>query len=226
MFVSYLKKLELDHIIGEEEITVNNFLELAFKENLPRDLGVEEIEKLYKYDVPKVGENGACSIRHEKEEKPYDLSMILGKGEEQDLFLWRLNRVVENLQKLTGLDWVGIYKKVKNVNGEEVLVKLAYRGAFSRAEFPLTAEFAEHSNNSTVGLSGKAVLVQDVANYVGPYYQCDAKVLSEFCCPILDKDGEVLGIIDAESFKENFFGRDKLLEVVKVCMDLGNNMGF
>ena len=32
----------------------------------------------------------------------------------------------------------------------------AYVGAPSRAEFPLTEEFARTSNNSTVGLSGKA----------------------------------------------------------------------
>lgn len=225
MFVRYLEKTGLENILGDQEVTVNNFVELAFGESLPATLLDDEIEKLYKYDVPKIGENGACSIKHEKEEKPYNLSLILERGEAQNLFLWRLNQIVENLQKLTGVDWVGIYKKVKNVNGEWVLLKLAYRGAFSRAEFPLTEEFAEHSNNSTVGLTGKAVLVQDVANYVGPYYQCDAKVLSEFCCPILNVHGEVVGIIDAESFKSEFFDRQKLLEIVKVCMDLGN-MGF
>lgn len=50
------------------------------------------------------------------------------------------------------------------------LLKEAYRGAASRAIFPLTAEFAEQSNNSWVALNAKAKLVADVSAYEGPYY--------------------------------------------------------
>ena len=41
-------------------------------------------------------------------------------------------------------------------------VKLAYVGRPSRAEFPLTRAFAEGSSNSTVGLTGRALYVDDL----------------------------------------------------------------
>ena len=46
-----------------------------------------------------------------------------------------------------------------NAAGIPVLVKLAYVGRPSRAEFPLTKEFAEKSTNSTVGLTGRATVI-------------------------------------------------------------------
>jgi putative methionine-R-sulfoxide reductase with GAF domain len=137
------------------------------------------------------------------------------------LWLWRLNQVVTKLRQETDVDWLGIYKKVRKKHGDEVLWKLAYYDEPSRAEFPLTKEFAVHSNNSTVGLTGQAILIQDLAEYKGPYYKCDGRVKSEFCCPIIDLKGEIVGIIDAESFRENFFDDMKLLQITKVCSDLG-----
>jgi len=67
--------------------------------------------------------------------------------------------------------------------GRGVLVKEAYVGEPSRAEFPLTESFAERSNNSSVGLSGEAVLVEDVAEHDGPYYECDDSVRSGSAVP-------------------------------------------
>lgn len=179
------------------------------------------IEKLYKYKVPKLAPDGSCSIVDELEDEPYDLSQTYAICPRNTAWLSRLNELVSTLQAKTGVDWLGIYKKTKKKNGDEVLLKLAYYGAPSRAEFPLTKEFASHSNNSTVGLSGKAILVQDVAGYNGPYYKCDGRVKSEFCCPIFDLKNEVVGIIDAESFLENFFDNTKLLQITKACSDLG-----
>ena len=75
-----------------------------------------------------------------------------------------------------------------------MLVKLSYFGAPSRAEFPLTDEFAAISNNSTVGLSGKARIINDVPAYLtkgGEYYTCDPKVLAEACIPLFDAQGQV-----------------------------------
>src|SRR5206468_690344 len=99
----------------------------------------------------------------------------------------------------------GIYRKTQMRNGETVLVKESYLGVMSRPEFPLTQEFAEHSNNSTVGLTGKAVIIQDVRAHAGPYYNCDSKVNSELCVPIINQNNAIIGIIDAESFKPNHF---------------------
>ncbi|MDC2890843.1 hypothetical protein [Psychrosphaera algicola] len=65
---------------------------------------------------------------------------------------------------------------------------MAYFGEPSRAEFPLTPEFATISNNSFVGLYGEKRTINDVQKYVadgGEYYTCDPKVKSELCWPIL-----------------------------------------
>ncbi|HEY0457969.1 MAG TPA: hypothetical protein VGC97_02385 [Pyrinomonadaceae bacterium] len=124
-------------------------------------------------------------------------------------------------------DWFGIYRKTVNQNGEPVLIKEAYAGAFSRAEFPLNEKFAAQSNNSMVGLTGKVRYFADLSSYDGHYYECDNKVQSEYCGPILDPRGNVIGIIDAESFQKNFFRAEKILQLTKVCRDLGEvNLGM
>jgi hypothetical protein len=51
-------------------------------------------------------------------------------------------------------------------------------------------------------LTGWGVLIDDVAAWRaegGGYYECDPKVKSEVCLPIVDEHDRVLGILDAES---------------------------
>ena len=65
-------------------------------------------------------------------------------------------------------DWVGVYMTVPpSIDGLTAaggdgsapnLLKLAYVGSISRPYFPLTAEFAESSNNSTVRVLPRAPL--------------------------------------------------------------------
>ncbi len=100
------------------------------------------------------------------------------------------------------------------------LVKLAYRGTPSRAEFPLTEEFASHSNNSRVGLSGHARIIQDVAAYValgGEYYTCDPTVQAEACVPVLDCYN-VVGIIDLETQTKQHFSPHIMCVVVAAAL--------
>ena len=198
----------------------------AFVEELTRLLDLESKENaegLLTYKVPALGEGGTCSIAGVYEEEPYDLTKTFEKNgtepEEYIPLVGKLNAIVELLHDTTGADWTGIYKKLKTDSGL-ALVKLAYRGNPSRAEFPLTKEFAETSNNSTVGLSGKAVLANSINSHKEdgkPYYVCDIEVKSELCVPIFSKEGEVIGIIDVESFKENFFDSETVLKVAIVC---------
>lgn len=215
-----------------EQSEVNSFVNDAFSQTKIAFTKIE-LEKLYRFAVPKLGPNGACSITHEKEDKPYDLTKTYGipfddglAERSETLRLWRLNNAVTALAKKLGCDWLGIYRKRKNALGEMVLVKEAYAGRFSRAEFPLTEEFAKGSNNATVGRSGKIVIVNEVAAYKGPYYECDADVQSECCCPILSRDGEILGIIDAESFTKSFFHKDQIAQITTVCFALGRQQEF
>lgn len=236
MFKNYLKQIGLEELAGRvDEIKLNNFVAEAFATDIP-ELSEEEVKKLYVYDVPKMSPDGACSIIEEKAEKPYNLArtfVILNQVQDdkinwkalkkhpQTIRLWRLRQIVAKIFAETNVDWFGIYRKVKNIKGDEVLAKEAYQGLFSRAEFPLTQEFAKKSNNSTVGLSGRAIVIQDVAAHQGAYYKCDGKVQSEFCAPVLNSKNGVIGIIDAEAFPTNHYTDERLLQIAKVAFDLG-----
>jgi L-methionine (R)-S-oxide reductase len=112
---------------------------------------------------------------------------------EQVLRLQKLNQIVERIHELVPVDWFGIYRRVEyqgyysdfiflTFRSTDSLIKEAYLGEPSRAVFPLTKEFAEISNNSWVGISGKSRVIQvtnlltlkltkqDVNAYDGPYY--------------------------------------------------------
>lgn len=220
MFSDYLASCGLKDFKSSGEL--NSFVEESFARET-KDLSAEEIRNLYFYKIPKLSPDGSCSIDGSLEEKPYDLRWT----NPDPIRLWRLKQVINKLQKATQVDWLGIYRKIKKASGEEILLKESYFGRPSRPEFPLTSEFAKHSNNSTVGLTGKAILVKDVAKYQGPYYECDSEVKSEFCCPIKRYNNDIIGIIDAESFRENFFDGKKVLEIAKVSFDLGQiNLGL
>ncbi len=179
-------------------------------------------DALYRYEVPKISEDGSCSLIDEMDPVLYDLARVLGgESEAATRKLKLLNILVTRATMVTGADWVGIYQKRLNATGNEVLVKLAYRGRPSRAEFPLNAEFAKGSTNSTVGMSVQAKLIDDVAAYTaegGGFYVCDDAVQSEVCVPILDADGKMLGIIDAEAGPKAFFNADRQAAIVAMAL--------
>jgi putative methionine-R-sulfoxide reductase with GAF domain len=161
--------------------------------------------------------DGACSIVDRLAPVPYDLAGILGgRSEQATRRLALLERLVERTQETTGSDWVGVYQRRANSAGVPVLVKLAYVGRPSRAEFPLTHEFAEKSTNSTVGLTGRSTVIDDVGKHVeagGGFYVCDDGIQSEACVPILDEARQVAGIVDAEAKQKGFFGAERLVVI-------------
>ncbi len=177
---------------------------------------------LYTYQVPMLTEDGTCSVVDEIAPVPYDLTAILGgRSETTTRRLSLLERLVERAQETTGAEWVGIYQRRAHPAGGEVLVKLAYVGRPSRAEFPLTREFAERSTNSTVGLTGRATVLDDVSRHVeagGGFYVCDDGVQSEACVPILDSALDVLGIVDVEAKPRGFFGAERLAVVAALAI--------
>lgn len=180
-------------------------------------------DALYRYEVPLISEDGSCSLIDEMDPAPYDLARILGgENDANTRKLKLLNIMVTRATMVTGADWVGIYQQRINPTGNRVLVKLAYRGRPSRAEFPLNAEFAKGSTNSSVGLSGQAKLIDDVAVYTaegGGFYVCDDAVQSEICVPIFDTAvGNVIGIIDAEASPKAFFNADRQSAIVAMAM--------
>lgn len=185
-----------------------------------------EQQDLLSYRVPKLTPDGTCSADKGLEEAPYDLRDIFHVSDtrtEKRLLekIGKLHSLLDNVHNTISADWIGIYQVATNNKGLRVLVKLAYQGVPSRAEFPLTPEFAELSNNSTVGLTGKPVIIQSVKSHQGSYYNCDAAVNSEACLPIFAQGtSDVVGIIDVESFAENHFTREKIDLLEKFCEQL------
>ncbi|MBV8659281.1 MAG: hypothetical protein JO142_15780 [Burkholderiales bacterium] len=182
---------------------------------------------LYRYVVPELGENGACSLPDQLASEPYDLAATLGGANTSNTArLAALHALVAAVATDTGCGWLGVYQ-ARTVADGKALVKLAYRGKPSRAEFPLTEDFAAHSNNSTVGLSGKGRIIDSVDSYLadgGAYYTCDAAVQSEVCLPIFADDGTVIGIVDAEDERRGYFQGEVLARIVALCLVVPNHL--
>ncbi|HUP29278.1 MAG TPA: GAF domain-containing protein [Usitatibacter sp.] len=216
----FLRVAGLESLMGrvaEVELAVRDLMEA-----MGEKVAVGDGATLYSYQVPMMTEDGTCSIVNELAPVPYDLSVILGgRSEQTTRRLALLERLVERAQETTGADWIGIYQRRTNPAGLAVLVKVAYVGRPSRAEFPLTQEFAERSTNSTVGLTGRATVIDDVGKHVeagGGFYVCDDGVQSEACVPILDERRQVVGIVDAEAMPRGFFGTERLAVVAALAI--------
>lgn len=212
-FESYVSHCGLATALAEQ-LRHNDFCRLVadYQQQLQQQVllaDAADTELQWSYRVPELGEGGACSLFGILDETPYDLAATLGGiHTESQRLVSQASAVVQFYRQHSRSHWFGVYQARTNLAGERVLVKLAYFGAESRAEFPLTAEFAQISNNSAVGLSGKGRIIHDVAAYVadgGEYYTCDPKVQAEACLPIFDAEGQVVGILDSEAFEPNFF---------------------
>ncbi|WP_431102867.1 GAF domain-containing protein [Roseateles noduli] len=182
----------------------------------------------WSFRVPELGEGGACSLFGQLAEQPYELAAILGgQTADNQRLLAEATIVTRYYREHSRSHWFGVYQARRKSADESVLVKLAYFGAESRAEFPLTEAFAAGSNNSAVGLSGRARLINDVAAFVaegGGYYTCDPKVKAEACLPLFDADRRVVGILDSEAFDKDFFGGDELALVIAVAITLSGGL--
>jgi L-methionine (R)-S-oxide reductase len=136
------------------------------------------------------------------------------------VFVLQIVKTVANELKI---EWLGIYKIYDDVwdNNSSGLVKEAYQGEESRPIFPLTAAYAAKSNNSWVAMNGKARVIQDTRSADVPYYECSRKVRSEACLPIFNVAGQVVGIIDAESWTKDYFVADIVSKLEKMCTYIG-----
>ncbi len=220
---SYLSKVGLSLDVGlvrEAQQTLWGILEEAKKASLPATPSA--LNSLYTYKVPKLSADGSCSIHAELDPTPYDLAKVLGGRSVQNSFaLITLDALVESVHEQSGSQWLGLYQ-VRALPSGPTLVKLAYRGVESRPEFPMTEAFAKKSNNAAVALSGKASVIQDLRAHVaggGAYYECDPKVQSEACLPLLDPNGKVVGILDAESVTPSHFTPERLALLVSLAAE-------
>lgn len=220
---TYLVRADLDRYLVETPVIAKNIRGIMdVMGELPPNFNQDT---LYRYPVPMMSDDGSCSLIEELAPAPYDLSTILGgRNEVTTRKLLLLNQVVEHVTQMCGADWLGIYQARNAALQHRVLVKLAYRGRPSRAEFPLTEAFAYRepgSTNSTVGLEGSARVIDDVAAYTAEgsgFYVCDDKVQSEACLPMFDEAGVIVGIIDAEAEPKQFFKPDRIAAIVALAM--------
>lgn len=207
--------------IREAQQSLWGILEEAKKQSLPATPSA--LNALYLYRVPKLSTDGSCSLHDELDPTPYDLGAALGGRSVQNSFsLLTVSALVNEVAYQTQLPWLGAYQ----VRGA-LLVKLAYRGAESRAEFPLTDAFEKQSTNVRVARSGKASLVDDVKAHVkngGAYYECDPRVQSELCVPILDPNAHVVGILDAEAFEPGAFTSARVAALVALALELPTHL--
>ncbi|MGE5616413.1 MAG: GAF domain-containing protein [Bacillota bacterium] len=191
-------------------------------EAMGEKVAVMDADSLYSYSIPMLSEDGSCSLPDQLSPVPYDLGPILGgRSEQTTRRLALLERLVERAQETTGAEWLGIYQRRVKADGAAVLVKLAYMGRPSRAEFPLSREFAGHSTNSSVGLTGHAIVIDDVRRHVeggGGFYVCDSAVEAEACLTILDERLNVVGIVDAEAHRRSFFDAERLAVLAALCV--------
>lgn len=179
------------------------------------------VAALYSYPVPALSEDGTCSLHDCLVPEPYDLGSVVGpRSPGTTLRLARLGAALRMLNEKAGADWLGIYVR-HGFPERAALVKLAYLGKPSRAEFPLTEEFARRSNNAAVGISGRAVVFGSVREHVaagGAYYACDTAVESEACLPVFaEGSGTVIGVVDAEAFAAEAFRQDRLAVIAAFC---------
>lgn len=225
---AYLSRTGLvvpDRAVREAQTKLWDVLEEARKASIPAT--PHALSRLYTYKVPKLSDDGACSLIDELAPTPYDLTDALGgRGMRSTLSLMVLNGFLDAAQQHTGLHWLGVYQARARGSGR-ALVKLASRGLPSRAEFPLTQDFATKSTNVTVALSGSPRLIADVKAHVnagGAWYECDPKVQSEACLPIFGRDGAVAGIVDAEHSTVNAFDEARLGWLVALACEVPQHL--
>lgn len=218
----YLEQSGLLAVLQQQQTNIEEFSAAVsnYQQQLVAHIANSIPTVQWQYLVPELGEGGACSLFGHLAAEPYNLAATLGGDTPDNLaLLQRMTAVVEFYQQHSRSDWFGVYQKRLNLDAENVLVKLAYFGAPSRPEFPLTTEFAAISNNSSVALSGHARLISQVASYVaagGEYYTCDPKVQAEACLPFYSATGEVIGIVDAEAFSPELYVGSELALIVAI----------
>jgi L-methionine (R)-S-oxide reductase len=215
--LEYLQRSGLITEFGDISAQVNTQYQL-----LNDYLQTASSQVMWQFQVPELAEGGACSLFGQLAAEPYSLLPILGgQTAENQQALSKLSAIASYYQQHSGQDWFGIYQARLNPQHALVLVKLAYYGAASRAEFPLNSDFAKISNNSTVGLSGNARVINNVASYLaagGEYYTCDPKVQAEACLPLFDQSGKIAGIVDAEHFQQAIFTPAAMALLVAICL--------
>ena len=124
------------------------------------------------------------------------ICLAMGDGMDQAS---RIKVVVDVLWEEFGegcpVSWVGFYRLGE---GEMVL-------GYCRDK-PACSPIGLHGACGKVGLSGESLIVRDVRELGGAYISCDPRDLSEVVVPVYGRLGEVIGVLDVDSFSVGAFG--------------------
>lgn len=172
------------------------------------------LAKLYQFKVPALGPNDAEGL--------YDLAEVLkGRSLTSTTRLMTLDVLVAYCEESLEASRVGVYQARETQRGS-ALVKLAGRGVPSRAELPLTDEFAAKNQQSAAALSGRAKVVNDLPAWFvarGESPMGDPALKAEACLPVLSEKG-VIGLVDAAHVTTQWFTPQRLALFIALALEL------
>ncbi len=255
-FLDYLRRVGFGRYIEHvPQMSLNTIVEDTYREELPR-LTPDQIDQLYTVLTPHVradevascvtpppGDAGHEEGEHREQLVSCDLRQLLNlptdpailQDHDMTRLLQRMAIIMERAQREIGSGWIGIYLVFTLQSGERVAVKLASCGKKTAMVFPTDAAFAAQSNNTTVLLTGRAVVIEDKSTWEGPDYVCDPEVLAEVDLPVDpiegEKPGEIemvdgralikaTGNVDAEDPTPGFYTPDRVVQLAWICYQL------
>lgn len=202
---------------SQDPIEVTESAIAQWVDKLETYLAQHNAQVAWQYQIPELGEGGACSLFGHLQEEPFALEQYVSQKEEQKMN--NLQAIVDFVIEQSGVEWFGIYQ-IRQIEEQSQLLKLAYYGAPSRPLFPVNEAFAQTSNNVQVVYNASGRVINNVQSYVangGEYYTCDPKVKAETCLPLFDDSGKVVGIVDAEAFANDFFTPERVALCIAAC---------
>lgn len=98
----------------------------------------------------------------------------------------------------TGVSWVGFYL---HEGGDELVLG-------PRRDKPACSPIGMHGACGRAFVSGRPLVVRDVAELGANYIACDPRDRSEVVIPLFDESGECWGVLDLDSYEVGAFSED------------------
>ena len=106
------------------------------------------------------------------------------------------------------VSWVGFY----HLHESEMILG-------PRRDKPACSPIGLHGACGQSALSGRSLLVRDVRELGAGYIACDPRDLSELVVPVKDQTGEVVGVLDLDSYSEAAFDETDQAELEQIARD-------
>jgi len=137
------------------------------------------------------------------------LKELLGKSDNLLSRMATINAILYH--KMDGFFWVGFYL----LKDGRLLVG-PYQGPVACLELPKNKGVCWEGINL-----GKSVIVPDVHQFPG-HIACDSRSQSEIVIPVRDKDNTIIGVLDIDSDRKNYFDTldaERLERIVNLLND-------